>query len=305
VARVLPDALPGEDRLLLLVTRFEELGEEPTLLDLEFFWERPDWLRELEPELLSRAVAMLLYAEGVPLPRKRQWWRILQIGDAPNALITALIRLPNLLYCEPPLARPLEMIRTWAAAARLLVSCLLLLPDGAGLDMTLNPWRFVIDGGETAEGQEQLAAWRHDVLIPVLAFMQSELLGPCSADCDRVVGASPHEAESLGTTEFWQMLCGMDSESKEGTIVMESAYGRCTVGLNMTSGCPLIISNELSCERIVKGVQAVLKFRQDNPDDAAQGIKDELGGGRLTILFEHGLAYKTARIAAKADRVEN
>jgi restriction endonuclease len=38
VARVLPDALSDEERLRLLVARFEELGEEPTQLDLEFFW---------------------------------------------------------------------------------------------------------------------------------------------------------------------------------------------------------------------------------------------------------------------------
>jgi hypothetical protein len=294
VARVLPDALPDEDRLRLLVARFQELGEEPTLLDLEFFWERGDWLKGLESELLSSAVIMFLYTEGVPLPRKRRWWRLLQEEDAPYAAFMALLDLSRIRGDQLP--RPLETIRTLASAGRVITACLLLLPDDAGLGITLNPWRYAVGGEDVADDQEQLAEWHQIVLIPVLSFIRSELLGACSYDCNRVTGGSPHETESLNAKEFWQILNRPDWEPDDGILVTEKDDGPCTVGLDMTSGCPLIVSNNLSCERIIREIQVVLRFRENHWDDFAPETNYRWTSGRATILYNHGLAYKTVRV---------
>jgi Restriction endonuclease len=196
VARVLPSVLSNGDRLQLLVTRFEELGEEPMLLDLEFFWERRAWLMEQQSDLFTRAVAMFLYAEGVALPRRRPWWRLLQESDAPVALIWALVQMPSLFGGEP-LSRPLEIIRVLASAGRILIACLLLLSDRIGIEMTLNPWRCVIGGDEVADNEEKLEAWRQGALLPVLAFVQSDLVDACASDCTRASAKNPHEMDSL------------------------------------------------------------------------------------------------------------
>lgn len=295
MARVLPNALPDEERLNLLVTRFEELGEEPTQLDLEFFWERQNWLMEQEPKLLAGAIAMFLYAEGILFPRQRDWWRLLQSADAPDALIKALIRLPSLL--DPPLPRPLDMIRVLASAGRMLIACLLLLPSDIGIEMSLNPWRYVIDGEDVADDEQQLRSWQEGALHPVLVFIQSDLLDACSSDCNRVTGDNPHEPDSISTTKLWHMLYGGNSTQEEGVIVIESVHGRCTVGLDVTNGCPLVVSNELSTEEILRGVYAVLQFRRDHPENASEKGESDVRGARITVLSNHGLAYRTARVS--------
>ncbi|HEY3957962.1 MAG TPA: hypothetical protein VGM53_31750 [Streptosporangiaceae bacterium] len=277
------------------MTRFEELGEEPTQLDLEFFWERQNWLMEQEPKLLAGAIAMFLYAEGILFPRQRDWWRLLQSADAPDALIKALIRLPSLL--DPPLPRPLDMIRVLASAGRMLIACLLLLPSDIGIEMSLNPWRYVIDGEDVADDEQQLRSWQEGALHPVLVFIQSDLLDACSSDCNRVTGDNPHEPDSISTTKLWHMLYGGNSTQEEGVIVIESVHGRCTVGLDVTNGCPLVVSNELSTEEILRGVYAVLQFRRDHPENASEKGESDVRGARITVLSNHGLAYRTARVS--------
>jgi hypothetical protein len=299
-ARVLPEALSDEARLRLLLARFEELGEEPTLLDLEFFWERRSWLMDQESNLLSEAVAMFLYAEGLSLPRRRSWWRLLKEGDAPNALITALINMPNMLGGESR-PRPLEMIRVLAAAGRMLIACMLALPDPLGTEWVLNPWRITVGGKDIAGTEERLHDWRESTLRAVLAFVQSDLVDACSRDCSRIIGANPHEMDSLSATQFWKTVIEGGSESSESWLVLEVARESCTVGLDMTIGCPLVVSNRLSCEQIVQGIQAVLRFRQVSPDDSAAPRlpEDSRGPTTVTFLDDHGMSGATARVAAR------
>jgi hypothetical protein len=244
-----------------------------------------------ESMLLSSAVAMFLYAEGIPFPRRRNWWRLLQEADAPAALITALINLPYLL--SAPLPRPVEEIRILASAGRLLIACLLLLPEPIGLEMALNPWRYTVESKDIAEDQEQLEAWREGLLLPILTFVQSDLVDACSSDCDRVTGNNPHEPEYVSTRDFWRMLDGSDSEQKDGTIIIETSYGPCTVGLDMKSGCPLIASNEYTYEQILRSVQAVLHFRRDNPEGMAAGVDLDPAGGKVTFLLRQGMSWTT------------
>lgn len=295
-ARVLPNSLSDEDRLRLLVARFEELGEEPTALDIDYFWERRDWLGQQEPRLVTHAVAMLLYAEGVVLPRRRTWWLLLQEADAPDAIIMSLVSLPELLS-EDSLPRPLETIRVLAAAGRMLIACLLILPDPIGIEWTLNPWRIIVGGDEISGDREKLEAWQKGVLRPVLAFAQSDLVDACSSDCLRVTAGNVHEIDSLLAKGFWGLLTSGDSGSSEGVIIIESTREPCTIGLDVSSGCPLVVSNELDIEEVVRGIRAVLRFRQAHPDDAAPQDLGELSGpGLVTFLLDGGLSWKIARL---------
>jgi Restriction endonuclease len=85
VARTFPQALDDKERLELLTARFFEFGERPTEQDLNYFWERRDWLAAQESGIFCRAVAMFLYVEGVPLQRIRQWWRLLRAVSSRDA----------------------------------------------------------------------------------------------------------------------------------------------------------------------------------------------------------------------------
>lgn len=299
-ARVLPSALSDGDRLRLLVSRFAELGEEPTLLDQEFFWERQGWLMEQEPRLLSHAVAMFLYTEGVPLPRRRTWWRLLREKDAPDALIVALIDLPGLL--SEPRPRPLEVIRVLDSAGRMLIACLRLLPDRVGVQMTLNPWRYEVDGNNITDDKETLDDWRESVLRPVLAFVQADLVAACSSDCARIIGDNPHEVNSLPAMEYCKILTEGELELPDWDFVMESDDQPCTVGLDVTSGCPLVISNCLDTEQIVRGVHAVLQFRRTSPDgNVKRDSPLTRGSVKMTFLKDQGMAWQTFRGPQKRD----
>lgn len=209
-ARVLPNALSDEDRLRLLVARFEELGEEPAAPDIDYFWEHRDWLRQQESRLVTHAVAMFIYAEGLVLPRRRTWWQLLEEADTPDAIIVSLANLPELLG-EDSLPQPLETLRVLAAAGRILIACLLLLPDPISIEWTLNPWRITAGGDEISRDQEQLEAWQKGVLRPVVAFVQADLVDACSSDCLRVTAENVHEVDSLTAKNFWELLTEGDS----------------------------------------------------------------------------------------------
>lgn len=297
-ARVLPSTLSDDDRLRLLVARFEELGEEPTLLDLEFFWERRSWLKEQDSGIISHAVAMFLFAEGVSVPRQRRWWELLKEEDAPVALIMALVVMPSLV--SDPRPRPLELIRVLASAGRILITCLLLMPDQIGLKMTLNPWRYIIGAGHIADDKEEMEAWRESTLSSVLSFVQSDLLNACSSDCARVSGDDPHGTSSLSAKEYWNFVFGVESKaSNEFLIVIEDIRRPCTVGLDVTSGCPLVVSNQIDVEQILQGVQAVLRFRKTSPDGVVEmgHLPEDRGPWRLTVLEERGLSWRMMRFS--------
>lgn len=293
VARVLPQALPDEERLRLLITRFQELGEEPTQLDLDYFWERQSWLAEREPDLLAQAVAIFLYAEGIPLPRVRQWWRILGTGDIPHALIWALLNLMPLSWGEP-LPRPVEHDRLIASAARIVTACLALAPDAAAI-IALNPWEIVVDGEEVADDERALQNWQTIVLRPILAFIQADLIDACASDCSRVTADNPHEVESLTARKFWEALFdGTPADKTSGTIVIEMFGEPCTVGLNVDSGCPLVVSNDRDCEGLLQDIGEILRFRRSNPDDVSSTRTFNTGmPAQITLLDNQGLSWRS------------
>lgn len=73
----------------------------------------------------------------------------------------------------------------------------------------------------------------------------------------------------------------------------ESPTAKITDGESASSS---IGSNDIGPEQIVGGVQAVLHFRPDNPDDVAAGVEDNYGEGRVTLLLEGGLSWRAAPI---------
>lgn len=301
VARVLPEALPDEERLRLLATRFEEFGEEPTQLDLDYFWEHRAWLADQEPGLLAQAIAVFLYAEGIALPRVRQWWTLLRDGDIPHALIHSLLNFVPFMWAEA-LPRPIERYRVIASAARIVTACLALVPD-ASAAIASNPWKFVVDGKDVVDEGAELDDWQSSVLRPVLAFIQADLLDACSSDCSRVTGDNPHEEESLLSTAFWEaILKGTPEDNKTGSIVMEVVNEPCTVGVQMDSGCPLIASNDRNVEQLLHELGEILQFRRSDPDNAAsKTIADIRLPIRVTLLRRYGLSWTTNEVGGAAD----
>ncbi|MFD9935419.1 hypothetical protein ACFWZ6_20020 [Streptomyces massasporeus] len=269
------------------------MGEEPTSLDLDFFWERRDWLTALESALLSEALVMFLYAEGISVPRQRPWWQLLNPPDVPHALVTALINLPSWLG-KDDMARPLEPMRVWAASGRVLIASLRLLPEDLAVPLTCNIWDFVRDEGAVRDDPNQLKAWSDSVLVPVLAFAQNDLLHPCSQDCARVMGDNPHEVESLRATDIWGLLVSGEQKEEESFLVFESIDELCAVGVDVTEGCPLVVSNRQESERIVRSLHRVIEFRSETPDGASRG---RIGSGEVvvTLLENHGMAWRSAR----------
>ncbi|CAL9571048.1 hypothetical protein SUDANB174_04796 [Streptomyces sp. enrichment culture] len=296
-ARILPAMLSEEERLRLLISRFDELGEEPTQADLDFFWERREWVMRQEAQVAVAAVLMFLYAEGVPLPRRRLWWQLLQKGDFPVALVECLVNLPA-KASRGDLPRPLDTIRGTAAAARVLIACLNLLPQEEVAGLVVNPWRFIVEGEGIAEDEARLKLWQDGALRPVLAFAQSDLLDACASDCVRVTADSPHEPESINCSNFWAMVASGSTGVESGVLVIENLAGRCTVGLDVTSGCPLIVSNDLPVADVVRGIQRILEFRRKNPDDCSVSHDFSMdGGARLTVLSDWGMSWRTSRTA--------
>jgi hypothetical protein len=296
VARTFPQALDDKERLELLTARFFEFGEGPTEQDLNYFWERRDWLAAQESGIFCRAVAMFLYVEGVPLQRIRQWWRLLRVEDTPNALIAVLLDLPRVLF-DDDLPRPAEDVRIIASAARVAISCLSLDPESA--ETLLNPWAIVEDGENIADDEHNLSGWQEFMLRPVLTFIQGELIDACSDDCNRVIADSPHEIEPFGCTGFWDAFFkGTDPDKQVGTIVIEWDDKPCTVGLSMASGCPLVSSNPRTCRQLVEEIVQILKFRQKFPENVAIAIDDEQydSPSTLTLLTDHGMTGRTARV---------
>ncbi|MGW1183252.1 restriction endonuclease [Streptomyces drozdowiczii] len=296
-ARILPAMLSDEERLRLLINRFEELGEEPTQTDLDFFWGRREWLMRQESQVAVAAVLTFLYAEGVSIPRRRLWWQLLQKGDFPEALVQCLVNLPaNLSRSDLP--RPLDTIRGTAAAARALVACLNLFPREEVVELVVNPWRFIVEGEGIAEDEGRLKLWQDGALRPVLAFAQSDLLDACASDCARVTADSPHEPESINCSTFWGMIAGDSVGVQDEVLVVENLSGRCTVGLDVTSGCPLIVSNDLPVGDVVRGIQKILDFRRRNPDGCS--VRHDFSmtaGARLTLLSDWGMSWRMSRTA--------
>jgi hypothetical protein len=95
------------------------------------------------------------------------------------------------------------------------------------------------------------------------------------------------------------MLTEGDSGEIEDTIVMEFVDQPCTVGLDVTSGCPLIVSNQYDSEQIVRGVQAVLRFRRTSPDGARD--VSSIGGlpVQLTLLGDRGVSWRTCQVVTE------
>jgi hypothetical protein len=304
-ARILPQALTDDERLRLLVTRFEEFGEEPTELDLDYFWERKDWVAERESSLLAQAAAVFLYTEGILLPRVRQWWRLLRDGDVPDALAYALIGLIALVW-KDQLPRPVERYRLVASAARMVTACLALMPNAAAV-IAANPWGIVVGGEDIADNEEELERWQALVLRPVLAFIQADLLDACAGDCSRVTADNPHEAESLTSASFWELLLeDIPGDKKTGTLVIETTAEPCTVGLAMDSGCPLIVSNARDCDQLLREFAEILQFRGSHPDNVSSARLPDTGGlglVRVTLLRNQGLSWITESVGGAEEGV--
>ncbi|MFB7527071.1 hypothetical protein ACFC0C_02190 [Streptomyces sp. NPDC056178] len=290
------NSLSGEERLRLLVERFQELGEEPTSVDLEYFWQRREWLTSLESRLLSEAVAMFLYVEGVQIPRQRPWWRLLSKPDIPPTLVTALVNLPSWLG-NTEMARPLDGMRVWAASGRMLIASLLLLPEELATRLTCGIWDFVEGGEEISGDPERMQVWRQSVLVPVLAFARNGLLEPCSNDCSRVSGDNPHKVDSLRAKEFWDLLVSGKWEGVDSFVVSESFGEPCVVGVDVSIGCPLVVSNDLTPEEVVLSLYRVLAFRKKYPDDVSGGkLPKSEGGIAITLLEDYGMAWRSQRL---------
>lgn len=306
-ARIMPATLADDLRLQLLLDRFHSLGETPTESDLDYFWERPE---ALSGDHLAVSVIMFLYAEELRLPKRRTWWTLIGEQDAPDAVITATINAMGLIGASDDLARPLDQRRMLAAASLLLATALAKsASDDLAVKLVTNPWKFVVGGEDVAEDMDELRAWTEGALVPLLTWLRSELAGPCASDCERVTGDDHvHHLAAPGAKEYWQLVHTGRKADGQTDLFIEILDARCVVGVDVSQGCPLIISNsDWPIPNLIRAIRRVLTFRAIHPT----GMADQWSKIRrsspmkLTFVEDDGFTYGSRTVGERNDVEEH
>ncbi|MFJ2407323.1 hypothetical protein ACIOUE_39210 [Streptomyces xanthochromogenes] len=96
--------------------------------------------------------------------------------------------------------------------------------------------------------------------------------------------------------EVWDLFVAGGQKEPDSFLVIESLGELCTVGADVSNGCPLVVSNKVTPENIVQSLQRVLNFRRGTPDGAADRKQPDSGGGVIiTVLENHGMAWRSKR----------
>jgi hypothetical protein len=249
---------------------------------------------------------MFLYAEELRLPRRRTWWTLIDESDARSAVIASTINAAGLAGSSEDLARPLDQRRMFAAASMLLATALVKLPsDDLAVKLVTNPWEAVVGGEDVAEDVDELRAWTEGALVPLLIWLRSELAGPCASDCERVSGDDHvHHLDALRAEEYWKLIHTGGKDESQAGLFFETLGARCVVGIDVTQGCPLIVSNNSGAiPDLVRAIRQVLTFRVAHPDDAAAPWSPAKRSGaiKLTVVENDGFVYRTRVIGQPDD----
>lgn len=261
-ARVVPEALPDADRLLLLIERFESLGETPDIRDLQHFWTNR---AAIDPDLVVRAVGMFAYTETDRSLVEHPWAELLEQSQdvAIEAVIQAAIRMPSMLFSERP--RGLSAERLVEVGAYLVIAVMGRL-DTARLQVLLDrPWEALEDPGPWSEPIFQ-DAWRESMLEPLVARIQEELAVVCADDCVRVITELTAFGPSFTGERFWHRF-ERDPDHDDRYLQMERTSEPCAVGLPLdrSTTCPLIGDPSTAPDHVA-ALREIAIFRRAHPD---------------------------------------
>lgn len=269
-ARVLPESLGVEDRLDLLIERFEEFGEPPTLKDAEFFWSRPDVLTHLDLWDLLSAVTMFSYSESDHGLVDRPWVTLVPSVEQADVYMAAYATavFPRMAAREMP--RPLDPHRVTQVAAYLLLAAMASIDPSQLHPVLENPLAFLEGLDDVAADARAVEAYSSAVVLPIWSRVQYELLEVCSSDCRRLLG-EPGAAfpPPLIGERYWRRF-GLGDPPDDRWLQIENLNEPCLVGLPLSRDrpCPLGTDPEISLERVTD-LTEILRYRRSNPSPHA------------------------------------
>ncbi|MFE2999587.1 restriction endonuclease [Nocardia sp. NPDC059246] len=270
-ARVLPDALDDSIRLALLLGRFRRLGETPTELDLEYFWERQEII--YGNNKVHYIVAMFAYAEVGTGLVDRPWCSLIPKGpiQAIWTVHNAIFDLPAIAFA--PLPRPLSSARVTEVAAYLILSAMPELSGEMLYDVLTDPGKVIDDDRLRQMGKGSV--WFEGVTAPILGRVQAELGDICAADCVRVYADPKVLPIPLTGKEYWRQF-GIGDPIKDPGLLVAEWFGRpCAVGFDLDEDirCPLFLELESSVDMLRK-LRQVVEFRRNHPDGQYRLLND-------------------------------
>jgi len=266
-ARVLPEALSDADRLTLLIERFHEFGETPSLVDLEYFWSHSVSVADYGDSVA--AVTLFLFSDDEIARAKRPWTSLLQNDGetARAAALHAVFLLPRMMLW--PLVRRVDQSRVFPAAAQLLVWASDYLEPSELAEIVQNPFKF-FDGMEQAADRESTDnGWQTGVVQFILSRIQDEMADVCASDCARVITERSAFPAAVDAERYFDRFQPSEPhDSKLLTLI--NIQIPCAVGLEMGLNGECLVTRNLvhthdANARFFRELSAILDFRRVNP----------------------------------------
>lgn len=271
-ARVLPEALADSQRLDLLLSRFEHLGELPSPADRDYFWTHHESIREHHSSV--QLITMFVYGED-DLSR-RPWTGLLPLdSDTAVSVITlAVVILPFRIFHQ--LARPLDGQRVIRSAAHMFVSVINNLDADEIADIFDNPPITVSDGKDQTADDKAVEIWKEAFLPHILSDLQLQLRDVCATDCARVTADPAAFPPAVDAEEYFRRL-GWLPPRDDRQLLMTSMDTPCAVGfpLGQNEDCAVIGDIEASAD-LIGQFQRILSFRRKNPTGQFLRIRQEM-----------------------------
>lgn len=263
IARLMPEALGKEDRLSLLLERWEALGETPTEIDRKFFWDNKNSI--LECEDAAHVIMMFVYAELIEGDLEEHRWLSLICEENSFQCLMACYIQAHLRFMKSGSDRrsSMSLMKTsaliWVAAVRFIDSTTLLI-------MTENPTRAYGSNDEEANKVFQEA-----LIAPILENARLLLATECTNDCARVSAEFDYLGSSPRGEDFWRWFSTPKNPVDDRIIIFEASDVPCAVGFDVvkgshpTGGCPLIVDDQPDKGRLALDLQRVSIFREKHP----------------------------------------
>lgn len=271
-ARILPEALADSQRLDLLLSRFEHLGELPSPADQDFFWTHRESIREHGS--LVQLVTMFVYGED-NLSR-RPWTGLLPSdSDTAVSVITrAVVILPFQIFHR--LARPLDGQRVIRSAALMFASVINNLDADQIAEILDNPPISVSDGEDQTADNKAVEIWKEAFLPDILNDLQLQLRDVCATDCARVIADPAAFPPAVDAEEYFRRLGWLPPRDGRQLLLL-SRDTPCAVGfpLDRDEDCALTGDIEASAE-LIRQFQRILSFRRKNPTGQFLRIRGEM-----------------------------
>lgn len=274
IARIMPDALSKEDRISLLLERWESLGDVPAKLDREFFWEHQEAV--LRHKNASLVLLMFAYAELIEGDlQKHQWLSIVNQDIALSCVMASYVQAP-IRFSDGDLSRRSSehlmktMALLWIAAVRFL--------DRQELSTLTTSPTYALSSPDP--GVDTVI--REGGVAPLLENVKELLAPECTNDCARVTADFNNWGSFPQGEGFWQLFENCANLKDDSDLIIELRGVTCAVGFDLdtedlpTHQCPLIKEDETDLTRLALELQQVTIFRKSYPTGQSRKYEHEL-----------------------------